>query len=172
MAGLLGSEYEVIEEGQPGRTTVHDDPLEGAHRNGLTVLPAVLESHWPLDLIVLKLGTNDLKQRFGLTTMDVALGARRLIRTCRQFLPDTRILLVAPPPVLETGCLAEMFTGGAARSAGLGRAMEQVARGEGVAFLDAGQHIAVDPLDGIHYSPETHLVLAKVVAGAVREALA
>ena len=54
-------DWEVIAEGHPGRTTVHDDPVEGAHRNGLTVLPALLETHRPVDAVLLKLGTNDLK---------------------------------------------------------------------------------------------------------------
>lgn len=169
LAAELGPGHDVIEEGQPGRTTVHDDPIEGAHRNGLTVLPAVLESHVPLDLVILKLGTNDLKQRFGLTTLDVALGAGRLIRCCKAFVPGVKVLLIAPPPVEEAGALAEIFTGGAARSAGLGAAMAGIAQTEGAAFLDAGAHIAVDPLDGVHYSAESHRRLGLAVATRVRE---
>lgn len=168
LAAELGPAHEVIEEGQPGRTTVHDDPIEGAHRNGLTVLPAVLESHVPLDLVIIKLGTNDLKQRFGLTTLDVALGAGRLIRCCKAFVPGVQVLLVAPPPVEETGALAEIFAGGAARSARLGAAMAQVAQTEGAAFLDAGRHIAVDPLDGVHYGAGSHRVLGRAVADRLR----
>ena len=49
-------DWEVIAEGHPGRTTVHDDPVEGAHRNGLTVLPSLLESHRPIDAVILMLG--------------------------------------------------------------------------------------------------------------------
>ena len=63
-AQALGSGWTLIEEGQPGRTTVHDDPIEGPHRNRLRILPAILESHAPIDVVVLMLGTNDLKARF------------------------------------------------------------------------------------------------------------
>ena len=42
MASVLGRDYHVIEEGHPGRTTAHPDPLEGAHKNGQAVLPAIL----------------------------------------------------------------------------------------------------------------------------------
>lgn len=167
MRAALGEDVEVIEEGLPGRTTVHDDPFEGAHKNGLTVLPAVLESHAPLDIVVIKLGTNDLKQRFSLTTLDVALGAGRLLRCARQVVPGARLLLIAPPPVRETGCLAEIFTGAEARSAGLAAAMAQVAAEEGAAFLDAGAHIAVDPLDGVHYDAAAHRNLGAAVAAAL-----
>ena len=56
-------EYEIIEEGLNGRTTVWDDPIEG-FKNGSLQLPPCLESQKPLDLVVLMLGTNDLKARF------------------------------------------------------------------------------------------------------------
>src|SRR5689334_22120556 len=47
MARTLGPEWRVIEEGLPGRTTVHDDPIEGFWKNGIKVLPSVIESHRP-----------------------------------------------------------------------------------------------------------------------------
>jgi lysophospholipase L1-like esterase len=49
----------VIEEGQNGRTTVFDVPFE-PDRNGLTYLPVALQTHHPVDLVVIDLGTNDL----------------------------------------------------------------------------------------------------------------
>ena len=64
----------MIEEGLPGRTTVHADPIEGAYKNGLAFLPAVLETHRPVDLVVLMLGTNDLKRRFGASAATVFPG--------------------------------------------------------------------------------------------------
>ena len=59
MANTLGPKYNVIDEGLPGRTTVHDDNVEGGMRNGMTVLPAILHSHKPIDLMLIMLGTND-----------------------------------------------------------------------------------------------------------------
>lgn len=63
----LGSTYHVIEEGLNGRTTVWDDPTEGKHKNGLTYLIPCLETHAPIDLVILMLGTNDLKPKFIIT---------------------------------------------------------------------------------------------------------
>ena len=174
MAGHLGTAWQVIEEGHPGRTTVHDDPIEGAHRNGLTVLPSLLESHWPLDVVIVMLGTNDLKGRFSVNATDIALSLERLISVIRSFScgPDGKdpgILLVAPPPIVEVGCLAEMFQGGAAKSHGLASAIASAATRANVHFLDAGAHIAVSPLDGIHYDEAAHATLAVVLAQAMRE---
>ena len=74
----LGDDYRVIEEGLSGRTTVWDDPIEGVHKNGRTYLGPCLESHKPVDLVTLMLGTNDLKTRFGSSASDIAQGAAQL----------------------------------------------------------------------------------------------
>jgi lysophospholipase L1-like esterase len=172
LARLL-PDWEVIAEGHPGRTTVHDDPVEGAHRNGMTVLPALLESHKPLDVVLLMLGTNDLKQRFSVNAGDIALSLERLVRlirasTCGPQNGAPGVLLVAPPPILETGCLAGMFAGGAAKSLGLATAIAAAARRAGVPFLDAGQVVEVSPIDGIHFDAAASPALAGAIADAIR----
>ena len=174
MAGHLGPDWHVIEEGHPGRTTVHDDPIEGAHRNGITVLPSLLESHRPIDVVILMLGTNDLKGRFSVNPTDIALSLERLIGVIRAFAcgpngANPGILLVSPPPIVEVGCLAEMFEGGAAKSHALASAIAKAATRANVAFLDAGAHIAISPVDGIHYEPAAHATLALALAAALRE---
>ncbi len=174
MAADLGPGWIVIEEGHPGRTTLHDDPVEGAHRNGLTILPAVLESHRPIDLVILKLGTNDLKPRFSVNAADIAMSLGRLIEVIRLSTSGPgggapQVLLVAPPPIVETGCLADIFAGGAALSRALGPACQAVAKRQNVPFVDAGDHIAVSNLDGIHYDAPAHATLATVLAAAVRQ---
>lgn len=172
LARLL-PDWEVIAEGHPGRTTVHDDPVEGAHRNGLTVLPALLESHKPLDLVLVMLGTNDLKGRFSVNACDIALSLERLVRVILgsgsgpgNGAPG--VLLVAPPPIREVGCLAGMFAGGAAKSDALAAEIEAASRRVGVPFLDAGKLVTVSPIDGIHYDAEANPVLAEAFAAAIR----
>lgn len=165
--------WEVIAEGHPGRTTVHDDPVEGAHRNGLSVLPALLESHRPLDLVLVMLGTNDLKQRFSVNACDIALSLERLVRVirgsdCGPGGGAPGVLLVAPPPILEVGCLAGMFAGGAEKSALLAVDIAAAAARLGVPFLDAGQVVQVSPVDGIHYDAAANPALAEAFATAIR----
>ncbi|MFN8458442.1 MAG: hypothetical protein U0401_27940 [Anaerolineae bacterium] len=67
----LGSDYLIIEEGYVVKTTVWDDPIEG-FKNGKEYLPPCLVSHKPLDLVIIMLGTNDLKKRFSLSAYDIA----------------------------------------------------------------------------------------------------
>lgn len=173
MAEALGPGYEVIAEGHPGRTTLHDDPVEGAHRNGLMVLPAILESHAPIDLVILKLGTNDLKTRFAVTAVDIAQSVGRLVDCVRASAtgPDREapgVLVVVAPPILEVGELGAMFAGGAAKSRDLAGACAVMAARRNVPLFDAGAVIAVSPVDGIHYEAEAQRTLGRALAEAVR----
>lgn len=165
--------WDVIEEGHPGRTTVHDDPVEGPHRNGLRVLPALLETHRPIDVVLVMIGTNDLKGRFSVNATDIALSLEKLIAEVRASSagPQGRapeVILVAPPPILEVGCLAEIFEGGEAKSQLLASRIAEVAARAKVPFVDAGAHIRVSGVDGIHYDTATHRVLGLVLADAVK----
>lgn len=169
MAAALGRPVQA--EGLPGRTIAQDDPIEGVHLNGLSVLPAVLLSHTPLECVILKLGTNDTKARFSLTSIDIALSMARMVRQVRLYLPDVPVLVICPPPVVETGCLAQMFEGASARSSGLAPLMqERLGQFENVAFFDAAKVIATDPLEGVHYSADAQVTLGHAVADVLRQA--
>jgi lysophospholipase L1-like esterase len=173
LAAELGAGWHVIEEGLPGRTTVHSDPVEGEWKNGLAVLPAILESHAPIDLVVLMLGTNDLKPRFQVPPVQIGDSIERLVRVIRNSERGPgegapRILLIAPAPVVEEGSLAEVFAGGPARSA-LAGPYAEVARRHGCAFLDAAGIWVVSPVDGVHFDAAAHAKLGRAVAAIVRD---
>lgn len=174
LAAELGPDFRVIEEGLPGRTTVHPDPIEGAHMNGLAALPMLLASHSPLDLMTIKLGTNDLKVRHSVCAADIARSIELLVMTTRQLCTAPgrtvpKILVIAPPPIEEAGCLAEIFAGGKAKSLEVGPWLRRSASYLGTGFLDAGEHIEVSPVDGIHYEAPAHRKLGLAVAEALRE---
>ena len=78
----LGNNYQVIEEGLDGRTTDARDPgspISGAQLDGSAYLPACLASHLPVDLVIIMLGTNDLKPVLNRTPLRIAIGAAHLI---------------------------------------------------------------------------------------------
>ncbi|MEP2534161.1 SGNH/GDSL hydrolase family protein [Shimia sp.] len=168
MARDLGPDWHLIEEGHPGRTTVHDDPIEGPYRNGRRMIKAVLETHGPVEVLVLMLGTNDHKARFGLTGRDIALGAGRLVEIALASGLPEQVLLVCPPKVLERGDPAEVFTGAEARSAGLAAKFADVAQEQGVAFFDAGGVIESHPDEGVHFDAAAHRALGAAIAVKVQ----
>ncbi len=172
----LGHGYLVIEEGLNGRTTVWDDPIEGYDKNGKSYLLPCLKTHHPLDLVILLLGTNDLKARFSLPACDIAAGAGALVDVVQK--SDTgyhglppQVLLVAPPPVAALTGFAEMFTGAQPKSELWAPRYRQVAQECGCPFLDAGQVIVSSPLDGIHWEREEHRKLGLAVADKVKAIL-
>lgn len=173
-AALVG--VTVIAEGHPGRTTVHDDPVEGAHKNGFAALPALLESHRPLDLVVVMLGTNDLKARFSVGPSDIARSVDRLLAViaasgCGPDGAAPGMMVVSPVPIMETGLLGAIFAGGADKSHHLAAPLAEVAAARGAGFFDAGSVAEVAAADGIHLSAEAHAAIANGLLPVVRDCL-
>jgi len=172
----LGAGFEIIEEGLPGRTTVHDDAIEGAHKNGKSYLLPCLESHWPLDAVVIALGVNDLKARHGVQPSDIAASVGVLVDVIKRAPcfgdKPPKILVLASPSIIETGWLADMFSGGAEKSLRLSRSLATMAAARGVAFFDAGTVAKVSPLDGIHFDATNHEAIGQAVALQLKDILA
>lgn len=169
----LGDGFRVVEEGLNDRTTVRDDPIEGAHKNGRTYLRACLESHDPIDLVTVMLGTNDLKARFDASASDIAQGAAVLadgvLRSgCGPGGGAPVVVLISPPPVGRLTDMAETFEGAEEKSARFREHYERFAEKYGCEFLDAGEFVSSSDLDGIHLEADEHRKLGKAVAKRVK----
>ena len=171
----LGANYIVIEEGLNGRTTVWEDPIEG-DKLGRRHLPVLLESHAPLDLVIVMLGTNDLKKRFSAHAWDIAQAAGTLVDMIGKSQAGKdgaapAVLLIAPPPLGKLSAWSGMFEGGAEKSRELGKHYGEVARQRGCHFLDAAGVIRSSDLDGIHLEEKEHRALGQAVAREVKKIL-
>lgn len=168
----LGPAWTLAEEGLPGRTAQFDDPLMGDHMNGRTGLKIALQSHGPLDVMTLMLGTNDTKTRFGATPEQITAGIAGLLDIALSPEMQTRhtgfkVLLICPPPLHEVGVLAGEFFGAAAKSRALAPLYQALAAARGIGFLDAGTVITSTRIDGIHLEAGAHGILAKAAATAI-----
>ena len=178
-----GCVIDLIEECLPGRTTSADDPEKGAHMNGLTPLAAILLSHQPLDLIVIMLGTNDFKARFGRTAEAIAGELAMLNRQAAGMAAGqggwhsergAATLLVCPPPLGmraddKDWPMQEEWTGGRAKSLDLAARMAEAA-GD-MDWINAGDSVQSSELDPIHWSADSHHAFGAVMARAVLERL-
>jgi lysophospholipase L1-like esterase len=165
--------YWVDEEGQCGRTTCREDPVEG-DMNGLRQLVPILESHKPIDIVVVMLGTNDLKIRYSPCPYDIARGAGRIVTAIKDSRtgPENtspRVVMVCPPPTVRSPVFEPMFGDSVELSKKLPPYYEQFARETGAVFLDAGKVIKTSTVDGIHLDPEEHRKLAEAVAAVVKD---
>ena len=172
----LGDGYEVIEEGQNGRTTVWNDPIEG-YRNGREYLIPCLVSHAPIDLVIIMLGTNDLKVRFSLSAYDIASGAGVLVDIVQRSDAGVDggpplVLLVAPPPLGRLADFADMFSGAVPKSRKFSVQFRRVADECECALLDASRVIVSSDLDGVHLEAGDHRKLGEAIARSVVAMLA
>ncbi len=176
MQQLLGRKYNVAEEGYNGRTTRFTD-FEKPGRNGRETLPLILERNPLFDLVLIMLGTNDLKVAFKATVEDVVEGVAGLVAIIqseqRERGGDPKFLILSPPLVIDdaTPHIKEEFYPSCERSAALGGALRGYFAGSGIEVLDTAAVIRSSPRDGIHLEPEQHSKLACVVSERVRAIL-
>jgi lysophospholipase L1-like esterase len=171
----LGDSYEIIEEGLGGRTTMFDDPRpEFPERNGLKTLPIILESHLPLDYVILMLGTTDTKEMMRLSAENIAEGMHKLVLTVKKFktLEGTNSpkILIVVPPVVDESCefASKLFKGGTEKAEALREKYKLVAKQEKVMFLDPTKEVFVDATEGVHLDAKNHKALAEIVFDKIK----
>lgn len=174
---LLGDNYRVIEEGCGGRTTVYEDEIE-QDKNGRYQLRVALRSHRPLDLVILMLGTNDMKHRFSLLPGDIATAAAGLGKLVERYdygaaYPVPRVLLVSPIEIgegISTGKIFGFSEDSVQTSRALAPLFEEKARANGWLYLNAASVANPSPNDHLHMEAEDHRALAQALAQIVRGA--
>lgn len=174
LAGELGKDVLVIEEGQPGRATT-EDPVEPG-KNAREHIISCLESHEPIDVFVMMLGQPDLKTRFSLTANDIAMGIEYLAKAvlnsaARPSHKAPKLLIVSPVQVGQIAgtSMESCFSpaGTAEKSAALPALYREIAKKYGAEFLEAST-VARTAEDAIHIHNDSHRDFALAVAEKVR----
>lgn len=176
-AKLLGDGFTVIEEGLPGRTADANTYAE-AWKDGTAYLCAALSTHRPIDLLVLMLGTNDLKESFHRSAEDIASAMDTIIARSIEFLEMKqgyvpKILLIAPPHLSKDilyGPFCSDFDLRSVQVSGeLGEALRKTAEKYDCMFLDAAEYAGVSARDGLHMEMQDHLKLGEAVYQKIAE---
>ncbi|MFZ1681260.1 MAG: SGNH/GDSL hydrolase family protein [Rhizobiaceae bacterium] len=175
----LGGAARVIAEGLNGRTTAFDDWLADADRNGARMLPTLLETHKPLDLVIIMLGANDMKPAICGSAIAAKSGMARLVSLVRNHdygfsYAVPRVLLVAPPPCVGTdnADFAATFENAPGESAKLAAHYAGLADELGCAAFDAGTVAQATPLDGVHLDAENTAAIGRALVPVVRGLIA
>lgn len=176
MAAELGSEHTVITEALPGRTTVFDSPYAPA-RSGKELLAPILESHAPVDLVILMLGTNDLQAPLELSARHSASGLWTLIdivfrSNAGPGAGKPSCLVVAPPAIHDAkGFMGVFFAGRDEESRALATHFQTIAGAAGAAFFAAGEVVHASAVDGVHLDAGAQQALGRALAEQVRNLL-
>ena len=175
--GLNGA-ARVIPEGLGGRTTVFDDYSSAADRNGAKVLPTLLDTHKPLDLVIIFLGTNDLKVYLNGTAFGAAMGVKRLVEIVRQHPygnhgPVPQVLMVAPPLTVETNHadLHPMFAPRADEAKLFDFYYSRIAQELGAGYFNAASVAVASPIDGVHLDAENTRAIGEGLVPVVKSQL-
>ncbi|MCF4098524.1 SGNH/GDSL hydrolase family protein [Maritalea mediterranea] len=179
LADGLKMPVQMLAEGLNGRTTVFDDYSAASERNGAKMLPSVLATHEPLDLVIMMLGTNDMRPHICGNAAGSAAGIGRLISIVKTFpykanhkVPQ---ILVVSPPLTERGgdrFANHVMQGAVPLSRQYADAYRLVAEENDVSFFDAAKHVSPDPMDGFHLDQENTKKLGKALIPAVSDILA
>ena len=168
----LGADYQIIEEGQNGRTIACDDPWEGGTKNGMKYLLPMLESHDPLDVMIIMLGSNDLKLKFGLPAGDIAGSLCSMIEKAQSHFhysgQKTKIMILSPIYIgegIKDGYFGNFFDGDQAvkRSKELAHWYKLVADRYHCSFLDMAEVASPGTVDCLHLMPEGHAAIAEAL---------
>lgn len=175
----LGAEFEVIAEGLRGRSTAFDEHLADCDRNGARLLPSLLYTHAPLDLVILMLGTNDMKPAIAGNAASAMLGMRRCVEIVRQHsprlpgLPPAKVIIVSPPHVVASNdpFFDDLFTGAITESRKLAAYYAQLATELGCGFFDAARVAQASAIDGVHLDAANSHAIGVALAPIVRNQL-
>ena len=165
LAELLGSEHLVIEAGLPNRTLVNNPPFSG-DKSGVKYLKPYLEAQ-PLDVIIIQLGTNDLKARFDLTAEQIAQGLKKLLFEVEHFYINSRApkrIVISPLKVYEVSQYQRIYAGAEIKSHQLVPHFAEIAKLHQCHFLDVFSQVNPHSGEGVHLAPDAHNLLAENVA--------
>ena len=173
LARALGSDFEIIEEGLCGRTSVFD-VFYNPNLNGEDHLEAELLTHAPLDLVILLIGTNDLQ--LGRTAWEASRGATRLLSIIKSNAAsfadgEARVLLIAPP---HLGANLAQFDDSPMAQTGRDESLKfaplylLAGRKNDCYVLDAGAVAEPSPLDAVHFDETGNRLMGEAVAKKVR----
>ncbi|MEE1313739.1 MAG: GDSL-type esterase/lipase family protein [Lachnospiraceae bacterium] len=167
---LYSKGYRIIEEGLCGRTTIFDDRSR-LGRNGSKIFSILLESHKPLERVIIMLGTNDCKSYYNASAEEIGAGLEQLICQVRDSSPDIKILIISPiflgEEVWKKEFDPEFNQKSVETSKKLKYVYEEIASRYGCSFLAASDVAKPSSRDQEHMDAKDHKKLAEAVLESI-----
>lgn len=164
LQALCGSDFSIIEGGCNNRTAFVDNPA-GAEQTGYKILPEYFTKDY-FDIVVLAIGINDLQLFFRPTLEEFEQGIEKLIKITKDLSPNAKIILVCPSKLDLAGIKSCVFSFqfdeiSVEKSGKLSPIYKSLAEKYKCHFIDLNNIVDVSPLDGLHFSAESHKKIAE-----------
>jgi len=175
---LLGSKYNIIEEGLNGRTTnVNEKKDHGLgyfrpFRSAMDLLSVLIETNSPLDLIVVMLGTNDLKTNFNQSSEMIAKNMRLVCESIinNDYFQSKSIILVSPTHINEESPnLLDSFIGTTQASQSFSNSYRKISDDLNLYFIDASESVKTNKIDGLHWDSKQHSDFANSLFNKIKK---
>ncbi len=165
-------DVKVVEEGLCGRTTVYED-ADRPGRKGISAIPELLESNYPVDFVILMLGTNDCKSCYDLSADTIGKGISSCLDILGNYVSEDKILLVSPIALGEDVWKPDKDPAFSKKSVVVSRQLKDVykavAKERNVNFLAAADYVKASPVDNEHMDVESHRRFANVVFEKIKD---
>lgn len=164
LQALCGSDFSIIEGGYNNRTAFVDNPA-GAEQTGYKILPEYFTKDY-FDIVVLAIGINDLQLFFRPTLEEFEQGIEKLIKITKDLSPNAKIILVCPSKLDLAGIKSGVFSFqfdeiSVEKSYHLPQIYKKLAEKHACKLVDLNEIAKVSPLDGLHFSAESHKTIAE-----------
>ena len=175
---LLGSKYNIIEEGLNGRTTnVNEKQDHGLgyfrpFRSAMDLLSVLIETNSPLDLIIVMLGTNDLKTNFNQSSEMIAKNMRLVCESIinNDYFQSKSIILVSPTHINEESPnLLDSFIGTTQASQSFSNSYRKISDDLNLYFVDASESVKTNKIDGLHWDSKQHSDFANSLFNKIKK---
>ncbi len=162
----LTDDVRIVEEGLCGRTTVFEDAIRPG-RNGLKSLPLILESNYPIDSLILMLGTNDCKALYGASSHVIGRGIELCLDEIVKYVDSSKILLISPIHLGDEVWHPDKDPEFDQKSIGISKELKavyaKIASEKGISFLAASDIATASRVDDEHLDESGHLLLAQAI---------
>ena len=174
---ILGDGYYVIEEGYNSRTTSFNDASDEM-RSALRMIPFLLKTHRPIDLVRIMLGTNDLKTQYSVSAKVSAYAMKKLVESIRKWcraeeVNIPQVLIISPIMIgegIEESIYWENDKTSMLEAEKLPAEYERVADMLGCSFFHASS-VAEPGEDSLHMTKDSHQRFAEAMAVEIRRIL-
>ena len=177
LQNLLGNNFNIIEEGLNGRTTNINEREEHAlgyyrdFRSSMDLVSILIETNSPIDLVVVMLGTNDLKNNFNQSSDDISTNMKLVCEAIinNDYFNSKTIILVSPTHINESSPnLLDSFIGTAEKSKSLAKLYKKIADDLDLFFMDASQSVKTNQIDGLHWDAMQHSDFANSIFNKIK----
>lgn len=173
-SGILSSllpEYEILEEGMNNRTVFFKNP-EGLKQSGGEYLPIYLQNHKDIDIFILSLGTNDAQIFYDLNENIIREKLTEIIKLIHETNLRTEIIIVPPVKIgmniLNSGFSMMFDKNSIMKNRETFYLFEEIAKENGCEYFDFNKYAKPSDIDGLHYIPESHKIIAENLAEFIK----